>query len=277
MYIEREDFYKLLLDHVESGEALYTSLLMNMIDNPQRYSGIFRLSTIKSKIIQNISQSREIKFGYFFEDLVTAYIEKLGYTNLDKRLTGIESGDLDNDLDVDQLFYKGDTLYLVEMKIRDDHDSTKKVGQYQNFQKKIEIIKEQYKDKKIVAIIRFVDADFKKNKNYYSQKIEQENVQNVEFHLYYGDEFFNSLEKGKDAWSEIITHLNNYHQSDLALTDIEIPNFDKDPRIEKALLKLPTKYWKKLISKDEKYIILRNSLFSSKGNLDKVYKIRGNK
>ena len=94
-----------------------------MINNPKRYTGIFRISNARTKLIQNVTQSREIKFGDFMEEIITEYISKMGYENLDKSIGNDENG---NALSADQIFKENDKIYLIEQKIRDDHDSTKK-------------------------------------------------------------------------------------------------------------------------------------------------------
>ena len=133
MYFTYEYFVNKLNERIKSDENFYYELLVNVINNPKRYTGVFRLTNAKTKLIQNVTQSHEIKFGDFMEDIVTEYIEKMGYTNISKDIGCDEDG---NALSADQVFYKNDTIYLIEQKIRDDHDSTKKRGQYQNFKKK---------------------------------------------------------------------------------------------------------------------------------------------
>lgn len=66
------------------------------------------------------------------EELLTEYISRLGYTNFNKNLGADENGDF---LNVDQYFTDEQTIYIVEMKIRDDYNSTKKRGQYSDFSK----------------------------------------------------------------------------------------------------------------------------------------------
>lgn len=65
------------------------------------------------------------------------------YIILDKRLTNT-NGDV---LNIDQCFKRGNKVYFIEQKIRDDHDSTKKRGQIQNFEKKLDIMLIKYGEK----------------------------------------------------------------------------------------------------------------------------------
>lgn len=76
MILTYEFFVEKLNEKIKSDADFCYELLKNVIDNPHRYTGIFRLSNAKTKLIQNVTQSREIKFGDFMEDIVTIYIEK---------------------------------------------------------------------------------------------------------------------------------------------------------------------------------------------------------
>ncbi|NLZ33353.1 MAG: restriction endonuclease, partial [Clostridiales bacterium] len=116
MFLSYEYFKKKLEDKIVSGEDFYVQLLQTVIDNPNRYTGIFRVTNAKTKLVQNVTQSHEIKFGDFMEDIVTDYIALLGYTNLQKNIGADDNGDV---LNTDQLFLdKSNNLYLVEQKIR---------------------------------------------------------------------------------------------------------------------------------------------------------------
>ena len=123
MILSYASFMDKLNKKIKSGDDFYLELLETVIDNPSRYCGLFRLSNAKTKLIQNVTQSKEIKFGDFMEDIVTDYLSLIGYENKTKDLGFDENGDR---LNADQVFSKGNTIYLVEQKIRDDHDSTKK-------------------------------------------------------------------------------------------------------------------------------------------------------
>lgn len=122
--MQYSNFKKMLKKEV-FGEDLNYQILKTVIENPQRYIGIFRVTSAKTKLIQNITQSCEIKFGDFIENILTEYIADMGYENLDKNLGKDEEG---NELSADQVFKNGRNVVLIEQKIRDDHDSTKKRG-----------------------------------------------------------------------------------------------------------------------------------------------------
>ncbi len=266
MIISYEDFCKLLEKHIQKGENFYVNLLETVIDNPTRYSGLFRLSNANIKLIQNITQSVEIKFGDIIEELTSNYILKMGYEILSKDIGKDENNDV---LNVDQFFTDGVSLYIVEMKIRDDHDSTKKRGQFLNFLKKINLIRNKYPTKNIKSIMWFVDDSFSKNKNYYQEQIKRLNIRNCEIFLYYGDQFFKILRNGHQSWNEMIELLTKYRENNTN-SDIVIPNFGSSEEIYNALLKLDLKHWKKLNSDSAKYVILRKELFSNGENLSRA-------
>lgn len=152
--IDYADFVSRLNAKVKSDEDFYVELLKTVIKSPHRYTGIFRLTNAKTKLIQNVTQSREIKFGDFMEEIVTEYIALMGYHNLDKNIGNDDAG---NTLSADQVFEKGNGIYLIEQKIRDDHDSTKKRGQFENFRKKYTLLKSKYPHRKIIASMWFID------------------------------------------------------------------------------------------------------------------------
>lgn len=270
MFLSYDSFLRELKRKIKSGDDFYLDLLKNVIDNPSRYCGLFRLSNAKTKLIQNVTQSNEIKFGDFMEDIVTIYLEKLGYQNLEKEAGCDETG---NRLNIDQLFLLNDTIFLVEQKIRDDHDSTKKRGQFENFVKKINLIKRKFPNNHISGAMWFIDDSLVKNKNYYKQEMSNLNYDNTDLHLYYGSEFFESLNNGNTAWEEIISYLKQMridNNDDL----VYIPDFANSEEIYNALIALPLNYWKKLNSNDEKYVQLRAELFDNGTNLSRAKSFR---
>lgn len=266
MIITYDEFCELLGKYIQTGQDFYESLLINVIENPSRYCGLFRLSNAKMKLMQNVTQSKEIKFGDIIEELTTEYIERLGYKTFEKNLGQDENGDV---LNVDQYFSDGLTVYMVEMKIRDDHDSTKKRGQYSNFQKKIKLIKKRNPGKHLDASMWFVDNGLIKNKNYYKEEMSKEHYDDCSLHLYYGGEFFNSLKGGRQAWKEL-TYILTEYRIENAKNEVEIPDFGTSEQIFRALVDLPLKHWEKLNSNDPQYELLRKELFSSGDNIERA-------
>ena len=143
-------------------EESRASLIKKIAEEPQRYLGLFRPTKPKAKILQNLLQSHEIRFGDAFEILIEEYLKEKGFGILEKVFYN-QNG---NALNVDQLFKKEESIYFIEQKVRDDHDSTKKRGQINNFEKKLNILIEKYGDENLISrsqarrlLARFRDFD----------------------------------------------------------------------------------------------------------------------
>jgi len=258
-----------LNEKIKTDTDFCYELLKTVIDNPHRYTGIFRLSNAKTKLIQNVTQSREIKFGDFMEDIVTLYIEKMGYTNLNKSIGTDEDG---NALSADQVFNNGNTMYLIEQKIRDDHDSTKKRGQYDNFRRKYTLLERTYPDKKVNATMWFIDSGLIKNKRYYFAEAQNDVSPQRTLNIFYGAELFEKLFDRLDVWDELTSYLkrNKSERSDEILT---IPDFDTSEEMLIALRKLKREDWRrfdKLMSNRQEYVQLRSEIFTTNTNLNRI-------
>lgn len=230
-------------------------LIKNIADSPNRYIGLFRPTKPKAKILQNLLQSHEIRFGDAFEEVVHKYLAEFGFENLNRKLT-VASGDK---LELDQCFQSEDKVYFVEQKIRDDHDSTKKRGQISNFEKKIDALSEIYGEKDLVGYFYFVDPELNKNKRYYETKIrELETAYGVKLHLVYGSEFFESIGE-KSTWFEILDYLKRWKNE---VPDFPEINFDLNPQVSFDELKeLELKDFRKIFSNEEIFEQIVMTLF----------------
>lgn len=266
MLIKYEEFLDLIKGKILSGDDLYDQILKNLIKSPERYTGLFRLSNPKNKMIQSLTHSIEIKLGDILEELIEKYFLRLGFEVLQKRISVENKKYL-----IDQLIKKDNTIYLIEQKIRDDHDSTKIDGQFNNFINKTNAVKARYESFNICSIMWFIDDTFNKNKNYYISRIAKTEHAG-RFELLYGGELFEYFDHSK-IWDEIIEHLNIYRQ-DLDPEVINIPDFGKSDVMLDALLRLSNNDWNKLISNKPIYQQLREELFSNGDNLVKAARIR---
>lgn len=258
------EFAEELNGKIKSDNEFFYELLITVIKNPQRYTGIFRVSNARTKLIQNVTQSREIKFGDFMEDIVTQYISGMGYENLNKKVS--------DELEADQLFMMNEKICLIEQKIRDDHDSTKKRGQYDNFRRKYTALKEKYPVHEVTAVMWFIDDSLKKNRKYYTKRAELESLPGVSIHIIYGGELFTTIFGRPDVWEEICSHLSR-NKNERSREILTVPDFDTSPEILTALRRLKTentKLYSKLLSSRPEYIQLRAELFSSGENLHRV-------
>ncbi|MEG2322318.1 MAG: restriction endonuclease [Bacilli bacterium] len=196
-----------------------SDLINKLAKSPDRYVELFRTTSPKLKLMQNITQSHEISFGDFVENIITMYLGVF-YENLPKRAKYNKE-----DIMFDQLFLFENKVYMIEQKIRDDHDSTKKRGQFSNFISKINYLKENYPDKKIVALMWFVDDSLKKNRRYYLNMISSyKSNDNISLNIFYGNELFNYLDK-IIIWDEMVKYLQQWKE--LETNNIEL-NFEDD-------------------------------------------------
>ena len=230
-------------------------LLKKLAKHPERYVGIFRPTTPQAKVIQNITQSNEIRFGDAFEKIIGEYLEENGYEALEKRIS-YEGGNLlidqlvresdelhdanaspaddsnyplsqkDDDLsgavDVsEQIVKKEKRIVFIEQKLRDDHDSTKKRGQISNFGKKLSKLLETYKRSQLSGYLYFIDPSFSKNRNYYIQELDSLSEScGIRLKLVYGSELFKDLNIEK-VWHELVNHLTKWKQKLPDLPDVD--------------------------------------------------------
>ena len=157
-----------------------------------RLASPFQALPLKEKIIQYAYTSINIKFGNLAEKVVKDILVSYGAIYYNRRL---------KDKDIDQFFSYQNKTYFIEQKIRDDHDSSKKVGQVENYNEKKQMIKDLTN-----SACWFIDPSFKKNNNYYHKALGKE--------LYYGKEINNFLITifGKQAENFFQTFYNSLNE-----------------------------------------------------------------
>ncbi|EAH5469824.1 restriction endonuclease, partial [Campylobacter jejuni] len=132
-------------------------------------------------------------------------------------------------------------IYLIEQKIRDDHDSTKKRGQYANLIKKIKALKQKFSNYRIIACMWFSDDSLKKNKKFYEEQINNNTDEKVDIFIFYGKELFENLFQRIDIYNELISHLKKNKQK-RSKDILNVPDFDISEEIKNALLKTKKNY-----------------------------------
>ncbi len=237
-----EKFKTILNKHIFEGEKL--DLLENLAERPERFIGLFRPTKPGAKILQHILQSHEIRFGDAMEELITEIIKDLGYRNLPKDIKN-KKGEI---LSIDQYFTDGNTYYFIEQKVRDDHDSTKKRGQIDNFEKKLEVLHELH-GKNLIGIMYFIDPDLKKNQNFYTETLKTfSSFYGVELHLFYGHELFEYL-KNPQIWDDLILMLKRWKEE---LPELPELNFDENPeKTFEEIKNLEIRYWRKILQNNQ--------------------------
>ena len=194
-------------------EKSKADLIGKIAEYPSRYIGLFRPTKPKAKILQNLLQSHEIRFGDAFERAIEEYLKLKDCEILPKKFTTANN----DTLNIDQCFKYKNKVYFIEQKVRDDHDSTKKRGQIQNFEKKLDIMLTKFSEPELVGIFYFIDPDLVKNKNFYIAELEKMTKDyNVETQIFYGQPLFDYLGM-TDVWKEILQYLELWKK--------EIPDF----------------------------------------------------
>jgi hypothetical protein len=238
------------------------SLFQKLATSPERYIGLFRSTSPLNKLLQNLTQSQEIRFGDAFEALITKYLAECGFENLPKNQQFNEDA-----LNLDQYFKKDGKYYFVEQKMRDDHDSTKKRGQFENFTKKVNLLMSLH-GAEIEAFMFFVDPAMTKNKRYYGDKaLNLATTKGIAVHVCYGKEFFERLGI-ENIWIEIEAHLQEWHKGEFTNQYL---NFDENVEDSFCQLKqLTPNEWLKLMSNDKIFNNFVSTRFPQKTTLSRI-------
>jgi len=258
MTIEYKQFKDILNRQIfEESKA---KLMENIAKSPSRYIGLFRPTKPKAKILQNLLQSHEIRFGNAFEVLIEEYLKILNYTILEKHF--IANGEV---LNVDQYFEKNGKRFFIEQNVRDDHDSTKKRGQIQNFEKKLNEIINKYGEENLTGIFYFIDPELIKNKNYYTNELERmSDAYGVNLYLHYGKELLDFLEH-PEVWDEILKYLEKWKEE---IPDLPETNFDLDAQSSFQEIKdLNPTWFRSIFESDEIFNEIALTLFPEKKTL----------
>ena len=246
-------------------EKTKVDLLEKIAKYPNRYIGLFRPTKPKAKILQNILQSHEIRFGGALENIIEAYLEIKGCLLLQKQFINNKN----EPLNVDLCFQLRDKIYFVELKVRDDHDSTKKRGQIQNFEKKLNVLLSKYDENKLVGIFYFIDPELQKNKNYYEEELtKMYKDYNIQTYIFYGKELFNFL-GFNDIWDEILKYLEKWKKE---IPDLPEINFDIDAQQTFDEIKnVNPLIYRRLFENEEIYSQIILTLFPEKKTLKLLY------
>ena len=242
--MDQTRFEEILNQHIFNPEEKAT-LLRKIAQNPDRYIGIFRSTAPRLKLFQNLLQSREIRFGDGMEEVISELLAEKGFIHQPKRLPT----SADEEKSCDQYFFSPNILkyYLVEQKVRDDHDSSKKKGQFKNFEDKIVYLKSIH-GSTLIGVMYFIDPSLKKNRHYYEAELSKLSSElDVPLYLFYDGELFDFLEI-PDVWQFLKLALPKWQQS--VPVNIE---FDYDNDLEESWRVIQTVeigVWYKLIMND---------------------------
>lgn len=240
-----EKFSKILNKHIFENEK--KELLQKIADKPERFIGLFRPTKPKTKILQHILQSHEIRFGDAIEEIISELLTEWGYKVLPKCIIPDPSNPR-RTLDIDQYFTNTKIYYFIEQKVRDDHDSTKKRGQINNFEAKLEFLYGKHKSN-LEGIMYFIDPDLTKNKNYYIEQLNKmAETYGVELRLFYGKELFEYFNRS-EIWNTLIGWLSQWKETLPELPEI---NFDEEPQKSFEEIKnLEIRVWRKILENEK--------------------------
>ncbi|QQW99946.1 restriction endonuclease [Helicobacter pylori] len=223
-------------------------LLENIAENPERYLGIFRPTKPKTKLLQNLLTSHEIKFGEAFEYLIGKYLEEHNFSPLSKKIPYYNKDkEKMESLELDQFAEKDNTYYFIDQRMRDDHDGAKKREQIDNFERKLEALI-YLCGKNIQGYFYFIDESLNKNQNYYKEELQKlSDGYGVPLNLCYGKELFENLNI-LQVWDEILNHLARWRKT---LPDLPSLNFDENPSESFQEIKdLAPSVYRKLLDND---------------------------
>ena len=249
----------------EIFEESKAKLIENIAKSPSRYIGLFRPTKPKAKILQNLLQSHEIRFGDAFEILIEEYLKKFSFTILEKKFSTSD----DDELNIDQCFKKDEKIYFVEQKVRDDHDSTKKRGQIQNFEKKLNEMINKYGEKNLVGFFYFIDPELKKNRKYYDAELKKMSKDyGVNLYLNYGEELFTFLGH-KEIWQEILKYLEEWKKE---IPELPETNFDLNAQSSFEEIKdLNPAWFRSILENDEIFNEIVLAIFPEKKTLKLLF------
>lgn len=165
-----------------------------------RLTTSFNVKSFIDRLQSNYLTSVGIKLGDALEDAFKQFLIENGAIFLPRNFV--------KNRDCDQIFQYGEKTFLIEQKIRDDHDSSKKVGQIENYKIKKDEIKKKVNS--LSACSWFIDPDFAKNKSYYLRELSAEE-------LYYGQEIEQFLknyvffdDRCKGFFQELLNSIETY-------------------------------------------------------------------
>lgn len=217
-------------------------LLKSIADNPDRFVGLFRSTTPQLKLVQNLLQSREIRFGDAMEEVIALMLQEAGCENQPKNFV-LE----DDELSCDHYVFHTERsrYYLIEQKMRDDHDSTKKRGQFVNFQGKLQYLRSIHGEL-ITGIMYFVDPSLTKNRNFYRDSmVSLRKTTNLELYLFYNGELFAYFGR-IELWNTLLEVLRQWREQIAGSLEL---NFDEEPQETiQDLETIPIGTWLRLIN-----------------------------
>lgn len=160
--------------------------LLKVCKNYKRIGTNFQVVSFEDKLKQYHSTSMGILLGNALEVIIREYLVDKGAILLPE--------DYVRGMKCDQIFSFCGKIVLIEQKIRDDHDSTKKRGQVLNYVSKKDQINEI--NEEVKSTMWFIDPFFQKNQKFYREEIGDELLYGEEIELFFKEVFQDDRCKG---------------------------------------------------------------------------------
>lgn len=201
MMISKEECFAILDKHIKSDVNKFWTETLSKTDI-HRLTTQFMPFSFEDKLKQYYFTSQAVCFGNALEEIFHVFLEINGAAFLDRHYVAQH--------DCDQLFTYLDKVVLIEQKVRDDHDSSKKVGQITNFKAKKDALQQDFKN--FYCSSWFIDDGLIKNRSYYSGELTDP------YELCYGAEIESFLkiifndDRAKGFVDTLGNYLDEYHQ-----------------------------------------------------------------
>lgn len=230
-------------------EGVEGRLLRTIADEWGRIGGAYQVGTPKQNLEHNILVSLKIAFGNVCESLVSdILVRQASHIPLEASIVSSSSGDA---LSLDGHFRSPDSgEYFAEIKMRDDHDSTKRRGQWNNFFDKLVTLNEGQPEKPVIGYMYFIDDEAgHKNQKYYEERMEECRNAGYSVHLIYGKDFYDTVgySEGREILEQGIRRLKERKSQ----AKNGGGNLVDHERFVKAGKELTPRQWGKILSNDE--------------------------
>ncbi len=189
--------------------------------------------TQKERINQFLGQSAFIRFGDTLEFILNKIIMENGYTQLERKINSEDyPGKKNKMLDYDVIISKNGKAFVAEMKIRDNHDSTKKTGQAEDLERKIKEAERKYPQFEFTGVAFYIDGSLKKNGESVVELINSRNTFDVQ--LAYGIQLFELLEIPDVQWENFESAIKEWFEENQPMMNEYAKKISENAKIIKG-------------------------------------------
>ena len=142
-------------------------LFKKVTEYPDRYVGLFRPTKPEAKLLQNLLQSNEIRFGDAFEVAIKHYFINESWQPLPQKITSTTH------LISTSYLSKITRCYALSKRYATTIIQPKKRRQISNFEKKLEALVDIYGDKVTWGFFYFIEPSLVKNRNFYQPELQK--------------------------------------------------------------------------------------------------------